>query len=90
MAATLKHWDRRTVDTFRKLEGWIGYAEEHGIILDFGDRPQRVRPDGPPGPLSGRLGRVSLLADQLRCGDRRRCPAARPRSSVAAMTAPGR
>jgi hypothetical protein len=34
----LKHWDRRTVDDFRKLGGWIGYAEEHGIILDFADR----------------------------------------------------
>ena len=38
MTETLKHWDRRTVDSFRKLAGWIGYAEEHGIILDFGDR----------------------------------------------------
>ena len=90
MTATLKHWDRRTVDTFGKLEGWIGYAAEHGIILDFGDRLSRIRPDGPPGPLPGRLGRVSLLADQLRGGDRRRCPAALPRSSVGAMTGPGR
>ena len=29
------------MDTFRKLGGWIGYAEEHGIILDFGDRLSR-------------------------------------------------
>jgi tetratricopeptide (TPR) repeat protein len=38
---TLRHWDRRTVDAFRKREGWIGYAEDHGIILDFGDRLSR-------------------------------------------------
>ena len=35
---TLRHWDRRTVDAFRLRRGWIGYAEEHGIVLDFGDR----------------------------------------------------
>jgi hypothetical protein len=34
----LRYWDRRTVDGFRKLKGWTGYAEEHGVILDFGDR----------------------------------------------------
>jgi tetratricopeptide (TPR) repeat protein len=34
----LRAWDRRTVDRFRRLAGWIGYAEEHGIVLDFGDR----------------------------------------------------
>jgi tetratricopeptide (TPR) repeat protein len=34
----LRFWDRRTVDDFRKLAGWTGYAGEHGIILDFGDR----------------------------------------------------
>ena len=27
-----------------KRDGWIGYAEEHGIILDFGDRLSRYRP----------------------------------------------
>jgi tetratricopeptide (TPR) repeat protein len=37
----LRHWDRRTVDTFRKRGGWIGYAQEHGIVLDFGDRLSR-------------------------------------------------
>ncbi len=47
MAATLKHWDRRTVDTFGKLEGWIGYAAEHGIILDFGDRLSAFGPADP-------------------------------------------
>ena len=41
MTETLRHWDRRTVDTFRKREGWIGYALEHAIILDFGDRLSR-------------------------------------------------
>jgi hypothetical protein len=35
---TLRHWDRRTADSFRLRQGWIGYAEEHGVILDFGDR----------------------------------------------------
>ncbi|CAN5646731.1 hypothetical protein BH23PLA1_BH23PLA1_27520 [soil metagenome] len=34
----LRHWDRVTVDGFRRLRHWIGYAEEHGIVLDFGDR----------------------------------------------------
>ncbi len=38
VAETLRARDRRTVDGFRKLSGWIGYAEEHGIILDFGNR----------------------------------------------------
>ena len=38
---TLKAWDRDTVDTFKRLDGWIGYAEEHGIVLDFGDRLSR-------------------------------------------------
>jgi tetratricopeptide (TPR) repeat protein len=38
---TLRHWDRRTVDAFRLRRGWTGYAEEHGIILDFGDRLSR-------------------------------------------------
>ncbi len=33
----LRLWDRRMVDDFRKLRTWIGYAEEHGIVLDFGD-----------------------------------------------------
>jgi hypothetical protein len=42
---TLKRWDRHTVDEFRKREGWTGYAEEHGIILDFGDRLSKFGPD---------------------------------------------
>ena len=40
----MKQWDRRTVDTFRKCDGWIGYAEDHGIVLDFGDRLSRFSP----------------------------------------------
>ncbi len=44
---TLRFWDRRTVDGFRKLKGWIGYAEEHGIILDFGDRLSRYGASDP-------------------------------------------
>jgi hypothetical protein len=43
MTETLQHWDRHTVDSFRKLRGFIGYAEEHGIILDFGDRVSRLK-----------------------------------------------
>ncbi len=42
---TLRSWDRRTVDGFAKLTGWIGYAEEHGIVLDFGDRLSNYGPD---------------------------------------------
>ncbi len=40
----LRHWDRRTVDTFRKREPWIGYADDHAIVLDFGDRLSRFGP----------------------------------------------
>ena len=43
----LRRWDRRTVDGFAKLNGWIGYAQEHGIILDFGDRLSRYGPGEP-------------------------------------------
>ncbi len=34
---TLRHWDRVAVDDFAK-RAWIGFAEEHSIELDFGDR----------------------------------------------------
>jgi hypothetical protein len=40
----LHAWDRRTADDFSRLEGWNGYAEEHGIVLDFGDRFSRLGP----------------------------------------------
>ena len=43
MTEILRCWDRRTVDTFLKREGWIGYATEHGIVLDFGDRLSRYQ-----------------------------------------------
>ena len=45
LTETLRQWDRRTADDFRKCAGWIGYAEEHGIILDFGDRLSRFSPE---------------------------------------------
>jgi tetratricopeptide (TPR) repeat protein len=38
VSAELLAFDRRTVDRFRLLSGWVGYAEEHGIVLDFGNR----------------------------------------------------
>jgi hypothetical protein len=41
----LREWDRATVDEFRRLRGWVGYAEEHGIVLDFGDRLAGFGPD---------------------------------------------
>jgi tetratricopeptide (TPR) repeat protein len=47
ITATLKHWDRRTADAFRKRTEWVGYAEEHGIVLDFGDRLSRFSPEDP-------------------------------------------
>jgi hypothetical protein len=42
LTKTLKAWDRDTADGFRRLDGWVGYAEEHGIVLDFGDRLSRL------------------------------------------------
>ena len=44
-SASLRRWDRDTVDDYRRLRDWIGYAEEHGIILDFGDRLAGFGPD---------------------------------------------
>ncbi|WP_165248643.1 FG-GAP-like repeat-containing protein [Paludisphaera soli] len=41
----LRRWDRDTVDGFARRPGWIGYAEEHGIVLDFGDRLANYGPD---------------------------------------------
>ncbi len=34
----LRAWDRATADGFQKRRAWIGYAEDHAITLDFGDR----------------------------------------------------
>ena len=42
---TVRAFDRRAVDDFRRLRGWVGYAEEHGIVLDFGDRLSGFGPD---------------------------------------------
>lgn len=44
ITATLAAWDRDTADGFERLSGWIGYAEEHGIVLDFGDRLSKFGP----------------------------------------------
>ena len=41
---TLRLWDRATVDGFARRKHWVGYAEEHGITLDFGDRLARFGP----------------------------------------------
>jgi tetratricopeptide (TPR) repeat protein len=43
----LRHRDRRSADAFAKRRAWIGYAEEHGIVLDFGDRLSRFAPQDP-------------------------------------------
>ncbi len=40
----LRAWDRDTVDGFAK-SSWIGFAEEHFIELDFGDRLTGFQPD---------------------------------------------
>ncbi len=37
MTRTLRRWDRDTVNDFAK-RAWTGFAEEHCIELDFGDR----------------------------------------------------
>jgi hypothetical protein len=34
---TLRAWNRKTVDGFAR-SAWLGYAEEHWVELDFGDR----------------------------------------------------
>ncbi|MFL5245453.1 MAG: FG-GAP-like repeat-containing protein [Gemmataceae bacterium] len=34
---TLRQWDRQTVDDFAH-RAWLGYAEDHWVELDFGDR----------------------------------------------------
>ena len=41
----VRAWDRRTVDRFRRLRGWIGYTEDHSLVLDFGDRLAGFKPD---------------------------------------------
>ncbi|MDR3633477.1 MAG: CRTAC1 family protein [Isosphaeraceae bacterium] len=44
VTAQLRAWDRDTVDQFQRVSHWIGYAEEHGIVLDFNDRLSRFGP----------------------------------------------
>jgi hypothetical protein len=39
----LRAWDRNTVDGFAK-RAWIGFAEEHAVELDFGDRLAKCAP----------------------------------------------
>jgi hypothetical protein len=42
----LREWDRDTVDGFAR-RSWLGYAEEHWVELDFGDRLAKLGPDEP-------------------------------------------
>ena len=44
---TLAAFDRDTVGGFRLRSQWIGYAEEHGIVLDFGDRLSKYSSEDP-------------------------------------------
>jgi hypothetical protein len=44
VTAALARWDRRTVGGFAR-RGWTGYAEEHWVELDFGDRLAAFGPD---------------------------------------------
>ena len=37
LTETLRDWDRKTADDFDLLRGWVGYAQDHSVILDFGD-----------------------------------------------------
>jgi hypothetical protein len=46
MTATLRHWDRDTASDFRK-RAWLGFAEEHWVELDFGDRLAKLGPNEP-------------------------------------------
>jgi hypothetical protein len=43
MTQTLKKWDRETVDGFAK-RSWLGFAEEHWVELDYGDRLAKFGP----------------------------------------------
>jgi hypothetical protein len=44
VTATLRAWDRATVRDFAKRT-WLGFAEEHAVELDFGDRLARFGPN---------------------------------------------
>jgi Flp pilus assembly protein TadD len=43
VTARLRAWDRDTVDGFARRT-WVGFAEEHAVTLDFGDRLARFGP----------------------------------------------
>jgi len=47
IAARLRAFDRDTVGGFRRQTAWPGYAEDHGVVLDFGDRLSRYAADAP-------------------------------------------
>jgi hypothetical protein len=42
----LTEWDRHTVDGFAR-RSWLGFAEEHWVELDFGDRLSKLGPKDP-------------------------------------------
>jgi Tfp pilus assembly protein PilF len=46
VAGVLRHWDRQMVDDFRR-RGWVGFAEDHWVELDFGDRLAKFGPKDP-------------------------------------------
>jgi len=41
VTGVLARRDGKSVDTFKLRSGWVGYAEDHGIVLDFGGRLAR-------------------------------------------------
>jgi hypothetical protein len=41
----LRRWDRDAVDDFKLRGAWIGYAEDHSLTINFGDRLARFGPD---------------------------------------------
>jgi hypothetical protein len=43
VTATLRQWDRDTVDDFGR-RAWLGFAEDHWVDLDFGDRLAKFGP----------------------------------------------
>jgi tetratricopeptide (TPR) repeat protein len=43
VTARLRQWDRDTVDDFAR-RSWIGFAEDHAVTLDFGDRLAKFGP----------------------------------------------
>lgn len=45
VTATLRAWDRRTLDFARR--SWLGFAEDHHVVLDFGTQLARLSPQQP-------------------------------------------